>query len=352
MPKPSPTDAIVIGAGPVGLWTVFELGLLGISCSVIDTLSGPGGQCAALYADKPIYDIPGLPVVTGDGLTQALMKQVQPFHPEFHWRSQVSELSQADGLWQIVTQGLDHKATKHFASRCVFIAAGVGAFMPKAPSLDGMARLVGTDIFYESPPIDRFREGQRVCVLGGEQEAVDCALSLLDAPRKVDVTLLHRRDVYRADPETLARLAQFKSEGRIRTLVGQPARLVLSGSEKPGLKGLEVDTPEDGVMALDFDLLIVAQGISPKLGPLPAWGLQMSRKQLVVDAATCSTSAQGIFAVGDIVDYPGKKKLIVSGFHEATQAAFAAARTLRPQEAGPLQYTTSSTLLQQRLGIA
>ncbi len=351
MPNPSPTDAIVIGAGPVGLWTVFELGLLGMRCTVIDTLSGPGGQCAALYSDKPIYDIPGLPVVTGDGLTQALMRQVKPFDPQFHWQAQVSELQLKDGLWHLCAQATGSKKAGHYAARCVFIAAGVGAFMPKTPSLEGMNDLLGRDIFFEIPPVDRFFDGQQVCVLGGEQEAVDSALALLDAPCRLDITLMHRRDVFRADAATLARLERAKSEGRIRCQVGQPTRLLMGNSAKQSLTGLEIDTPHAGLGSLSCQILLIAQGLSPKLGPLSTWGLQMSRKQLVVEPATCATSASGIFAVGDIVDYPGKKKLIVSGFHEATQAAFAAASILRPQDNGPLQYTTSSTLLQKRLGI-
>lgn len=352
MPKVSPTDVIVIGAGPVGLWTVFELGLLGIRCAVIDTLNAPGGQCAALYGDKPIYDIPGLPVVTGEGLTQALMQQIKPFEPQFHWQAHVTELRQADGFWDLSTQKIGHTNGQRLRARCVVIAAGVGAFLPKFPALDGVNSLLGTDIFFEAPPADRRRGARRVVVLGGEQQAVDCALALSAKGAAGEVTLVHRRDVFRADAVTLEQLELARSSGRIHCMVGQPSQLRMSGNSMPKLTGIDLDTPHEGIVPIYADLLVIAQGLSPKLGPLSQWGLQMSRKLLVVDAATCATNEPGIFAVGDVVDYPGKKKLIVSGFHEATQAAFAVTAMLRPEDAGPLQYTTSSTLLQKRLGLA
>lgn len=345
------SDAVVIGAGPVGLWTVFELGLLGISCHVVDTLSGPGGQCAALYADKPIYDIPGLPVVSGQGLTQALMRQIEPFQAQFHFGQQIEEVTQVDGVWHLRAKTLGNSPGCAFAARTVFIAGGVGAFVPKAPALDGLHALVGTDVWFEAPSLPVHTAPVRVCVLGGEEDAVQYVLALIEGQQPVQVNLVHRRDVFKASPPALQKLESARAAGKVRVIAGQPLRLHTTGQSPQRLTGIDIDTPADDVIALETDMLVILQGLGPKLGPLSRWGLQMARKQLVVDPSTCATSAHGIFAVGDIVDYPGKKKLIVSGFHEATQAAFAAAAQLRPNEAGPLQYTTSSKLLQQRLGV-
>lgn len=342
--KNTQTDALVIGAGPVGLFQVFQLGLQGIHAHVVDVLDQPGGQCIELYPDKPIYDIPGIPRSTGRELTQSLLQQVAPFKPTFHFNQQVSQVSlQSDGRWLVATP------QQHFLTRTLFIAAGVGAFVPKELKVDGLAAFTGTQLFYrlKSP---EFMANQHVVVLGGEETAIENAIALAaEGPQQASsVTLVHRRDVLQASHEVLVQFASLRSSGRIRFVAGQITDIQTSAER---LCGVVVNTPEDQTLSLPLDALLVCQGISPKLGPIAQWGLAMERKQLTVDPATFATSAPGIYAVGDVNSYPGKKKLIVCGFHEATLAAYAAASYIDPQASGVLQYTTSSALLQQRLGI-
>lgn len=341
---PIPTDALVIGAGPVGLFQVFQLGLQGIHAQVVDVLDQAGGQCIELYADKPLYDIPGLPYSTGRELTQRLLQQVAPFKPAFHFNQQVSQLDrQPDGRWLVGTP------TQQFLTRTLFIAAGVGAFVPKELKLDGLAAFAGSQLFYRLPAPEQTKNRQLV-VLGGEDAAVENAIALVtDGPHQAaSVTLVHRRDVLQASPQALEKLAQLRASGRITFIAGQITGIQTKGDR---LAAVAVTTPEEQTLNLPLDALLVKQGISPKLGPIAEWGLAMARKQLSVDPATFATSEAGIYAVGDVNSYPGKKKLIVCGFHEATLAAFAAASYLDPQASGVLQYTTSSALLQQRLGV-
>jgi len=343
-PTPIHTDALVIGAGPVGLFQVFQLGLQGIHAQVVDVLDQAGGQCIELYPDKPLYDIPGLPYSTGRELTQRLLQQVAPFKPRFHFNQQVSQLErQADGRWLAATP------QQQFLARTVFIAAGVGAFVPKELKIDGLATFAGSQLFYRLPRPEQ-RKGRHVVVVGGEDSAVDNAIALVaEGPHQAaSVTLMHRRDVLQASPQALEKLAELRANGRIQFITGQITSIATQGDR---LTSVAVSTPEDQTLNLPLDALLVCQGISPKLGPISEWGLAMERKQLSVDPATFATSAAGIYAVGDVNSYPGKKKLIVCGFHEATLAAFAAASYLNPQASGVLQYTTSSALLQQRLGV-
>jgi thioredoxin reductase (NADPH) len=338
------TDALVIGAGPVGLFQVFQLGLQGIHAQVVDVLDQAGGQCIALYPDKPIYDIPGLPCSTGRELTQRLLEQVAPFKPAFHFNQQVSQLSrQADGRWLVATP------QQQFLTRTLFIAAGVGAFVPKELKVAGLATFAGSQLFYRQPRPEQLT-GRQVLVVGGEEYAVDNAIALAEeGPRQAaSVTLVHRRDVLQASPEALKKLAELRASGHITFIAGQITGIKTRGDR---LTAVAVNTPEDQTLSLPLDALLVNQGISPKLGPVAEWGLAMERKQLSVDPATFATSEAGIYAVGDVNSYPSKKKLIVCGFHEATLAAFAAASYLNPQASGVLQYTTSSALLQQRLGV-
>ncbi|MDD2917991.1 NAD(P)/FAD-dependent oxidoreductase [Rhodoferax sp.] len=338
------TDALVIGAGPVGLFEVFQLGLQGIHTHVVDVLDQAGGQCIALYPDKPIYDIPGLPYSTGRELTQRLLEQIAPFKPEFHFNQQVGQVNrQADGRWLVATP------VQQFLTRALFIAAGVGAFVPKELKVDGLAAFTGMQLWYRLNPPDLLK-GQQVVVVGGEDAAVEYAIALAanESQRAQRVTLLHRRDVLLASPAALAQLAELRASGRIRFVAGQVTGIQTRADR---LSGVVINTPDDQSLTLALDALLVCQGISPKLGPIAQWGLAMERKQLSVDPASFATNAPGIYAVGDINTYPGKKKLILCGFHEATLAAFAAASYLNPQASGVLQYTTSSALLQQRLGV-
>ncbi|TXT40047.1 MAG: thioredoxin reductase (NADPH) [Comamonadaceae bacterium] len=338
------TDALVIGAGPVGLFQVFQLGLQGIHAHVIDVLAEPGGQCIELYPDKPIFDIPGIPRCTGRELVGQLLQQVAPFKPTFHFNQQVNEIcAQEDGRWLVTTP------QQQFLTRTVFIAAGVGAFVPKELKLEGLATFLGNQFFYRSAP-PQASAGQAVLIVGGEDAAVAQAIAMAeDGPNQArSVTLIHRRDVLQASTAALARLAQLRAAGKVQFLAGQ---LVGIGVEGERLHSVTLHTPEDQTVQLPLDTLLVCMGVSPKLGPVTQWGLDMERKQLTVNPASLATSAAGIYAVGDVNTYPGKKKLIVCGFHEATLAAFAAASELNPQASGVLQYTTSSALLQQRLGV-
>jgi thioredoxin reductase (NADPH) len=345
------TDTLVIGAGPVGLFTVFQLGLQGIAAHVVDVLDEPGGQCAALYPDKPIYDIPAVPVCTGRELTQNLLRQIAPFQPIFHLGQQVSSLEpQSDGRWRVATTQ-QNQAGQVFVARTVIIAAGVGAFVPKELKVEGIADVLGRQVFYRSAPAARCA-GKQLVVLGGEDDAVANALALALAADGTEqaksITLVHRRDVLQASPEQLSALAALRQAGKINFVAGQITAIQTASGV---LTSVNVSTPNDQTVSLPADVLLVCLGISPKLGPLTQWGLAMERKQLTVDTATFATIAPGIFAVGDIITYPGKKKLIVSGFHEATLAAFAAAALIHPEASTVLQYTTSSALLQQRLGV-
>jgi len=343
------TDALVVGAGPIGLFQVFELGLQGIAAHVVDVLDAPGGQCMELYPDKPIYDIPGVPRCTGLELTQNLLNQIEPFKPSFHFGQQVESVErQSDGRWLVQTL-TKQQNDQTFLTRTLFIAAGVGAFVPKELKIDGLARFTGTQLHYRLKSLDQ-PGGQRVVVVGGEEAAVDSAIALashgMQPPNTV--SLVHRRDVLQASPESLEQIAMLRAQGRIEFIAGQVTAMEVMGDR---LATVVVTTPDNTKCVVALDALLVCQGISPRLGPIANWSLAMERKQLCVDTATFATSEAGIYAVGDINTYPGKRKLILCGFHEATLAAFAAAKLLHPEDSGVLQYTTSSALLQQRLSV-
>ena len=344
--EPIATDAVVIGAGPVGLFQVFQLGLQGLRAHVIDALPHAGGQCAQLYADKPIYDIPAVPVCSARELVQRLEQQVAPFAPQWHGGDLVSSVAvQADGRLLVGTgQGTQ------LLARAVFIAAGVGAFVPRALNLPGLDAFVGTQVHYQLDDAAALA-GQQVVVHGGDEAAVQQAIACASAPealRPARTTLQHRRDVFDAPPSVLAQLQALREAGRIAVAVGQATGI----EEDAGrLRALALLAPDGSSQRLALDVLLVRLGLAARLGPLADWGLALERKQLVVEPATFSTSVPGIYAVGDIASYPGKRKLIVCGFHEATLAAFACAERLA-QHKVPLEYTTSSTRLQQRLGVA
>ncbi|MDR3369461.1 NAD(P)/FAD-dependent oxidoreductase [Rhodoferax sp.] len=343
------TDALVIGAGPVGLFAVFELGLQGVAAQVVDVLEEAGGQCIALYPDKPIYDIPGVPVCTGRELTHKLLQQIAPFKPGMHLGQQVNALErQPDGRWLVSTTRFQQPA-QQFLTHTVIIAAGVGAFVPKELRVDGFGEFLGQQAFYRFAP-PAACAGKHVVIVGGEDEAVANALTLATTgPNQAkSVTLLHRRDVLQASSDQLTKLAALREAGRINFVAGQITTVHTTDGV---LSSVAVTTPDDQTLYLPMDTLLICLGISPKLGPVAQWGLEMERKQLCVSVDTFATSAPGIFAVGDVITYPGKKKLIVSGFHEATLAAFAAAALIHPEASTVLQYTTSSALLQQRLGV-
>jgi len=345
MNAPIETDALVIGAGPVGLFQAFQLGLQGISCHVVDALPHTGGQCAELYADKPIYDIPGIPLCTGRELIERLTAQLQPFPPTYHLGQQISTLTRMpDARFAVGTA-----EGQSFITRCVFIAAGVGAFVPRRLAVEGLLAFQAKQVFHSLPP-DLALQGQHLLVAGDNDSALATAIQAaqnINPP--ASVTLMHRRDQFEASPDLVDAMRQLCAQGLMRFVAAQPTGCVI---DKQRLTGLEVLTAQGATEILPADVVLACLGLSPRLGPLADWGLALERKQLPVQTDTFSTHESGIFAVGDINTYPGKKKLILCGFHEATLAAFGAAALLNPAQKTPLQYTTTSTLLHQRLGIA
>ena len=339
------TEALVIGAGPVGLFQVFQLGLQGIHCHVVDALPRVGGQCVELYADKPIYDIPGIPRCTGAELVANLQQQMAPFQPTLHMGQQVSHVERlADHSWRVATL-----SGTTFTAQSLFIAAGVGAFVARHFVVHGLSDFDGTQVFAADPRPERWAH-QHLVVAGDGDAALQTCLTASQGPQAAaSVTLLHRRDQFTAAPDLVAQMRQACDQGRMRFVAGQVTGLRATEGR---LQALELLNPQGDTEWLSLDVLQTCLGLSPKLGPVAQWGLAMERKQLVVNTESFETSEPGIYAVGDINTYPGKKKLIVCGFHEATLAAFAAVARLRPDEKTALQYTTSSSLLHQRLGLA
>ena len=340
------TDAVVIGAGPAGLFQVFELGLLEIRAHVIDTLAVPGGQCIELYPDKPIYDIPGLPFCTGRELTDRLLQQIQPFGATFHLNQEVASVQrQADQRFLVQTS----QGTR-LLSKTVFIAGGVGAFQPRTLKVPGLERFHDQQVFYRVRDPAAFA-GQHLVVMGDDDTALGWAIHFAqEGPQQAcSVTLLHRRDAFRAAPATVERMRALRESGAMRFTAGQ----IVGFEETEGrLTHLQITGADDRIQTVPVDSLLPFLGLSPKLGPIAQWGLALERKQLVVDTEKFETSEPGIFAVGDINTYPGKKKLILCGFHEATLAAFAACAYVFPGEKAQLQYTTTSPRLHQLLGVS
>ncbi len=340
---PIEMDALIIGAGPVGLFQVFQLGLLEIKCHVIDALPTPGGQCIALYPDKPIYDIPGTPHTTGRELTASLLKQAAPFNATFHLGQTVTAIEKlADGSFAVETS----RGTR-FKTKVIIIAAGVGAFQPKKLAVDGLAQFENQQLFYHSSDAAN-ADGKHVLVVGGDDAALQYSIDLATTSAAKSVTLLHRRDVYQAAPSVIEQVKALQHAGKLSLRVGQvtgfkSAEGKLTAASVTGVDGTASSVP--------VDALLVYLGLSPKLGPVANWGLDMQRKQVAVDTEKFSTSVPGIFAVGDINTYPGKKKLILSGFHECALAAFGAADIVFPGKNPQLEYTTSSTRLHRLLGV-
>jgi len=340
------TDALIIGAGPVGLFQAFQLGLLEIQAHIVDALPHPGGQCVELYADKPIYDIPGLQVVTGRELIANLLKQIAPFAPQMHLGQLVSSVqTQADGRLQVSTS-----SGTTFLAKTLFIAAGVGAFQARMPAVDGLDAYLGKQVHLSLPP-EATWNGRQALVLGDSEQALQAAISLAELPegsRPRSVGLLHRRNVFVAEPDTQATFQRMVAAGKIQFVAGQLTALEGSDGLLTAVRYLGSDGSEQ---LLAVDEILVQLGLSPKLGPIAHWGLDLERRQLRVNTETFATSQSGIFAVGDINTYPGKKKLILCGFHECVLAAFGAAAIVFPQKKVLLQYTTTSTRLHSLLGV-
>ena len=343
--RPVETDAVIVGAGPVGLFQVFELGLLEIKAHVVDSLAHPGGQCIELYPDKPIYDIPAVPVCTGRELTDNLLRQIEPFGATFHFGQEVSVVrKQDDGRFYVETA----KGTR-FLTKTVFIAGGVGSFQPRTLKVEGLERFDDTQLFYRVRSPAQFA-GKNLVIVGGGDSALDWSLNFVqDGPHKAEsVILLHRRDGFRAAPASVARMRELCEAMEMQFMVGQ----ITGFDERDGRLSAVKVTGGDGVTrVVPLDMLLVFFGLSPKLGPIAEWGLGLDRKQIVVDTEKFETNIPGIFAVGDINTYPGKKKLILSGFHEAALAAFGASPYIFPEKRVLLQYTTTSPKLHKVLGV-
>jgi thioredoxin reductase (NADPH) len=335
------TDVLIIGAGPAGLFQVFELGLLEIKTHVVDALPQIGGQCSELYPDKPIYDIPALPVCGAQELVDRLLEQIKPFGPTFHLDQEVQNLTRLeDGTFYLATS----KGTE-FNAKTVIIAAGVGAFRPRRLLLDNIDGLEGKTVHYSVNDPGLFSE-KNIVVLGGGDSALDWALELFGVARRV--TLIHRSVKFRAAPASVSRFMAMVESGVADFLQGNVVDLERNGSDLVSAGVLGPDSVKERV---DLDHMLVFYGLSPKLGPVAEWGLDRVKNQIEVDTEKFQTNIPGVFAIGDIIVYPGKKKLILSGFHEAALVSFAVKRHLDPEAKIHLQYTTTSSRLHERLGI-
>ncbi len=333
-------DAVIIGAGPVGLFAVFELGLVDIKSCVIDILDKPGGQCSELYPEKPIYDIPALPTVTGQELTDRLMEQIKPFGAQFVLGERVDELTRSeDGRFHLKTD-----AGREIKAKIIVIAAGGGSFTPKRPPLEGIEAFEGSSVFYAVRRMEEMR-GKDVLVVGGGDSALDWTLNL--APIANSLTLLHRRDEFRGAPHSVEKMRALVAEGKVRLLIGQMTKLHGEGG---ALEAVTVRTA-DGEERVTANAMLPFFGLTMKLGPVASWGLNLNENLILVDTEKFETSEKGIFAVGDINWYPGKLKLILSGFHEVALMAQQAHKYVYPDKKLLFQYTTSSSSLQKKLGV-
>jgi thioredoxin reductase (NADPH) len=337
---PIETDAVIIGAGPVGLFAVFELGLVDIKAHVIDILDKPGGQCAELYPEKPIYDIPALPIVTGQELTERLMEQIKPFGAELHLGERIDSLERtADDRFLLRTD-----AGTEFLCKVVVIAAGGGSFTPKRPPLAGIEAFESSSVLYSVRRMEALKD-RRVLIVGGGDSALDWTLSL--QPLAKSLTLLHRRDDFRAAPHSVEKMRKLVETGDVRLMIGQVTSLHGSGNQ---LEAATVNA-KNGEEKIDVDVMLPFFGLTMKLGPVADWGLQLNENLIPVDTEKFETSEKGIFAVGDINTYPGKLKLILSGFHEVALMAQQAHKYVYPGKKLLFQYTTSSSSLQKKLGV-
>lgn len=337
---PIETDVLIVGAGPVGLFAVFELGLLDIKAHLVDILDRPGGQCTELYPEKPIYDIPALPQVSGQELTDRLMEQIKPFDPTFHFSERVDELTRRpDGSFTLTTD-----MGKAFHAKVVVIAAGGGSFTPKRPPLPGIEAFEGTSVHYAVRRMETFKD-QDLLIVGGGDSALDWTLSLQPLARSL--TLLHRRDDFRAAPHSVEQMRALVADGKMTLKIGQVTGLTGTDGR---LENVTIKT-KAGEEQLPCTMMLPFFGLTMKLGPLADWGLNLTENLVPVDTEKFETSERGIFAIGDINTYPGKLKLILSGFHEAALMAQQAHRYIYPDKKVLFQYTTSSSSLQKKLGV-
>ena len=336
------TDVVVVGAGPCGLFQVFELGLLGLKAQVIDSIRQPGGQCTELYPDKPIYDIPAIPECTGQELTDAILKQIEPFDCGLHLGEEVQGVERQDDD----TFNIETSAGKQFNCKAVVIAAGVGSFQPRPIRLSNAEEMADISLHYRVKDPSRFA-GKKLVILGGGDSALDWVIELADKAEKI--TLVHRRDEYRAMPDSVSKMKQLVADGVIDEITSAKAS-ALNG-EDGQVRSIVIQPKEGDAVEVEADHVLVFFGLAPKLGPIADWGLDINRKTINVDTEKFETSEPGIHAVGDINFYPGKKKLILCGFHEAALAAFAIKQRIEPDKKVHVQYTTTSPIMHERLGV-
>ena len=337
------TDVVIVGAGPCGLFQVFELGLLGLKAEVVDSIRHPGGQCTELYPDKPIYDIPAVPVCTGQELTDLLLRQIEPFGAGMHLGEEVAVVQrQPDDSFLVETS-----AGKQFNARAVVVAAGVGSFQPRPLRAEGIETFEATCVHYRVRDPKQFA-GKRIAILGGGDSALDWVLELANVAERI--TLIHRRDEYRAMPVSVEKMRELVRAGKMDAIESAKVTALIGDGDR--LASLKVDCKDGSTQTVPAEQVLVFFGLAPKLGPIADWGLDINRKTINVDTEKFETSQPGIYAVGDINYYPGKKKLILCGFHEAALAAFAIKQRIEPDKKVHLQYTTTSPVMHERLGIA
>jgi thioredoxin reductase (NADPH) len=335
------TDAVIIGAGPCGLFAVFELGLNDIKCHLVDILERAGGQCAELYPEKPIYDIPAVPVCTGTELTGRLLEQIKPFHPQFHFGEMIESLERLpDGKWRTKTDG-----GQTFESTIVVVAAGGGSFVPKRPPIKGIEAFEGKSVFYSVRKMDQFRD-KNIVIAGGGDSALDWALNLQPIAKRV--TLIHRRDEFRAAPDSVGKMRAMVAEGKMDLKI---ANLTSLNGAEGQLTGVNLVNDLKETSIVPCDNLLAFYGLTMKIGPVVNFGLEMQGDLIPVNTADFETNLPGVFAIGDINTYPGKLKLILSGFHEAALMAKKAFVLVHPDRRYRFQYTTSSSDLQGKLGV-
>ena len=333
------TDVIIIGAGPTGLFAVHQLGIIGLKCEVVDNLDRPGGQCIELYPDKPIYDIPAIPECTGEGLTNGLLKQIEPFKPNFHLGQRVEEIKKENDLWILKTN-----KGNIFSAPNIIIAGGVGSFEPRKLSLKEAEKFEGTQIFYSVTNKALFKD-KKICIFGGGDSALDWALEL---SKSNEITLIHRRNEFRGAIHTLNEIRKKEKEGKI--IIKTPYSLKnIEGSQT--MTGIEIEQEDGKIEKIKIDYILSFFGLIMKLGPIADWGLNISNKTIPVNTETFQTNKEGIFAIGDICTYPGKLKLILSGFHEAALSARACFKRAKPNETYRFEFTTASKNIHERLGV-
>ena len=338
---PIECDALIVGAGPCGLFQIFELGLLGIPAQIVDSLAHPGGQCAELYPDKPIYDIPALPVCGAQELVDRLLQQIKPFNATFHLAQEVTEVKrETERLFMVRTS-----TGTTFHARTIVVAGGVGSFQPRRLGLEGAEAFEGRYIHYRIKNAAAFH-GKDLVIFGGGDSALDWTIDMCGKAQSV--VLVHRRAEFRAAPASVTRMRELVAAGRMRYVEGIGERLVTANG---ALKGVVVTGTDGSHHELAAEHLLAFFGLHPKLGPIAEWGLDLDKRSIRVDTEKFQTSIPGIFAIGDINHYPGKKKLILSGFHEAALAAFAIQHHLHPEKKQFLQYTTTSPIMHKRLGV-